>query len=86
MSADQRFITAKRWRTELGVSAMFLHRRLQDDPTFPPAFHFGSHIRFFRVADCRRWERDQMRKPAPKVAPQLQHGRRRKRRHKRGRR
>jgi hypothetical protein len=27
-----------------------------------------------------------MRKPAPKVAPQLQHGRRRKRRHKRGRR
>jgi hypothetical protein len=40
-----------------GRSHMWLQRKLDDDPTFPRPFYFG-RLRFFKIRDLERWERE----------------------------
>jgi predicted DNA-binding transcriptional regulator AlpA len=54
---NAKFIPAKRVRERYGsLSAMWLWRRLRDDPTFPRPVTFGTKARFWNVAELDAWD------------------------------
>jgi predicted DNA-binding transcriptional regulator AlpA len=47
-----------------GVSRMWLHRRLADDPAFPKPTWIGGE-RFFRLEELERYAKDAANRPPP---------------------
>lgn len=61
---SESFLNANQVRARYGgVSHMWLIRRMTDSG-FPPAVRFG-RLRFWRIGDLERWERDRAAQPAP---------------------
>ncbi len=56
--AEQVWISIPQICKRLGVSAKWLYRRRQDDPTFPkPAYFHGVQKPYFLLEELKAWER-----------------------------
>jgi hypothetical protein len=63
--ADAIFISARQLLARYGGrSAMWLHRKLRDDPDFPRPIYFG-RLQFYRLADLEQFERDVVARAKP---------------------
>jgi hypothetical protein len=63
--ADRIYLTTAQLRRRWGgCSAMFIERRLKDDPTMPRPVKLGLRIRFFELDAIETYERNQVSKAA----------------------
>ena len=63
---SQKFLTSAQVRARYGGrSAMWIVRKLQNDPTFPRPVKFGgSQFNFWELSKLEEWEREQTAKSA----------------------